>query len=290
MKIVYTILHFNTFEITCRCIDSILKLSNSYIVVVDNGSSNDSGKVIKIKYENFSRVIVLQSEKNFGFARGNNIGYDYAKNILNADVIIDCNNDLIFNDKDFEQNLINMLLNKKNIGVIAPNIVNSDGKQLNPLNDEGEGFFLLCKHLLSYSFLYCISYNATLHECVTKKIGSKQQVNYTGKQNNYDILPHGSCVIFTKEFIDKSKVAFLPITFMYREEFILYDYLKTLNLRTLYVDSLGVFHEGGVSTRHSYADKLVKCRFSYKCTVCSIFNHIIFLIKNKLFNYNPYKL
>lgn len=46
LKIAYVILHYNAYEMTCESIDCILKIKNkdSEIVVVDNNSTNNSGK------------------------------------------------------------------------------------------------------------------------------------------------------------------------------------------------------------------------------------------------------
>ena len=52
MKIVYVILHYNAFEITKECVDSIQKIKSidSEIVIIDNNSSNKSGLLLEKEY------------------------------------------------------------------------------------------------------------------------------------------------------------------------------------------------------------------------------------------------
>ena len=78
----FVILHYISITDTIECIESILKNINYlkyYIIVVDNGSKNNSGNILKEKYKNNSNVKVILNENNLGFARGNNVGYKLAK-------------------------------------------------------------------------------------------------------------------------------------------------------------------------------------------------------------------
>lgn len=58
-------------------------------VVVDNGSNDQSIEFIR---ENFPEVIIIATNKNLGWASGNNIGIEYAKT-LKADFVVLLNND-----------------------------------------------------------------------------------------------------------------------------------------------------------------------------------------------------
>ena len=91
-KILIVVVNYNGFEYTCECVESLLKLSveNFYIYVVDNGSTDNSGKMIKDLY---SQKIGFKSlPENLGVTGGNNAGIDYA--IDNQyDYILFLNND-----------------------------------------------------------------------------------------------------------------------------------------------------------------------------------------------------
>ena len=86
----FVILHYNTIEDTILCVDSIKENVNSNynIVIVDNCSPNGSGKLVKEKYCNDVDIHVILSERNEGFARGNNIGFIFAKERLHSKFII----------------------------------------------------------------------------------------------------------------------------------------------------------------------------------------------------------
>ena len=107
MNICYVILHYKNIVDTRKCINSLLKTMDlsSRIVIVDNGSDDNSGKVLKNEFQNFPSVTVLILEDNIGFSKGNNKGYKFAKKNYNPDFIIIANNDVVFYQNNFEKNI-----------------------------------------------------------------------------------------------------------------------------------------------------------------------------------------
>lgn len=84
--------NYNGFHDTCEFIDSwvVTVMSVSYeIIVIDNGSAINEARSLQEKYP-FIRT--LRSEKNLGFAGGNNLGINIAQGkylfLLNNDIII----------------------------------------------------------------------------------------------------------------------------------------------------------------------------------------------------------
>lgn len=83
------IINYNTFELTSKCIDSILFFTKEIdfeIILVDNDSKECSPKKFK---EKFPEIILVESFENVGFSKGNNIGISHAKGeyilLLNSD-------------------------------------------------------------------------------------------------------------------------------------------------------------------------------------------------------------
>lgn len=71
------VLNWNGWSDTIHCLDALATVhySNLHIVVVDNGSTNDSVEQIRRAHP---QVVLLETGKNLGFAGGNNPGIQYA--------------------------------------------------------------------------------------------------------------------------------------------------------------------------------------------------------------------
>lgn len=90
------LVNYNGLNDTADAIKSLYKAFGFLdIIVVDNCSRNDEAKKIK---QMFSSIKVIYSEKNLGFAGGNNLGIQYALK-TGADYIMLLNNDTVV-DKD----------------------------------------------------------------------------------------------------------------------------------------------------------------------------------------------
>lgn len=73
MKSIYTIVvTFNASQWIEKCLDSIISSSvKSHIIVIDNGSYDDTCKIIERK---FPEAELIRTHQNLGFGKGNNIG------------------------------------------------------------------------------------------------------------------------------------------------------------------------------------------------------------------------
>jgi len=117
------ILNWNGRELTLDCLKSLskVKYDNYKILVVDNGSIDDSVRVIK---QEFPNVEILQLDKNIGYAAGNNLGFEHIKN-KNPDYVIFLNNDTIV-DPNFIEPLVKPLLDNSEIYQTVPKIFYAD--------------------------------------------------------------------------------------------------------------------------------------------------------------------
>jgi|TARA_Y100000294_G_C8570257_1_gene342442 hypothetical protein len=104
-SLVYIIvLNWNGKKLLDDCLNSLMKLEyNNYkVLMVDNASTDGSVDYVKTK---FSDVETISLDKNYGFAGGNNKGFEYAsKN--NAEYIIFLNNDTIVDSNFIDPLLI----------------------------------------------------------------------------------------------------------------------------------------------------------------------------------------
>ena len=107
-------INFNGLKDTCALIESIPFNDKLEVIVVDNASKEDEAAVIGQRYP---FVTIIRSEKNLGFAGGNNLGIKAA----HGRYIFFINNDTIF--KDFNiQALIDRLESSDKIGIVCPKI------------------------------------------------------------------------------------------------------------------------------------------------------------------------
>lgn len=76
-SVILIILNFNGGDLVLRCVESALKMEYRSLrtIVVDNGSADGSGDVIR---ERFPEVLVLHSPDNVGVSGGRNIGIRHA--------------------------------------------------------------------------------------------------------------------------------------------------------------------------------------------------------------------
>lgn len=88
------ILNWNGKKDTLECLSSLEKLTYPHyeIILVDNGSSDNSVEVFKCKYP---QLTLIETEENLGFAGGNNRGIEYALTkgfsyilLLNNDTVV----------------------------------------------------------------------------------------------------------------------------------------------------------------------------------------------------------
>jgi GT2 family glycosyltransferase len=113
------LLNWNSFEFTNDCLLSLRKTEGEGfdVIVVDNGSTDDSGAKLK---ETFPEIILLQQDSNLGFAEGNNKGFEYALQ-HGYEYAMMLNND-VFVHPIFLQHLINHMDLHPTIGAIQPKI------------------------------------------------------------------------------------------------------------------------------------------------------------------------
>lgn len=106
--------NYNGIKDTCELIDSITFTDDMEVIVVDNGSIDDETALISRLYP---QVKTIRSDKNLGFAGGNNLGMKAAK----GKYLFLINNDTIFKDYNILP-LIDRLESSSTIGMACPKI------------------------------------------------------------------------------------------------------------------------------------------------------------------------
>lgn len=157
-KVSIILLSYNLPELLNNAIKSILNRSfypNFELIIVDNKSSRDTVKVIK-KYENDKRVKIIFNSKNYGFAKGNNIGLKQAT----GEYLIVLNNDILITPGWISRLLFH--IQKHSIGLVGV-ITNAIGNE--------------AKVELKYEPLDTFQFEKTVREYTSKKWGSLMNLN-----------------------------------------------------------------------------------------------------------------
>jgi len=121
-KITSIVLTWNNYKDTKECIVSLLRSSLPFtsIIVVDNGSQDDSFERLKRDFKNFPSIYFISNPTNYGFAKGMNVGIQRALS-QETDYIFLINNDTII-DIDCIKRLHAVMVNEQLVGITGPRI------------------------------------------------------------------------------------------------------------------------------------------------------------------------
>lgn len=135
-KIAAITINYAAAEDTIECIKSLQKQTYPAldIIVVDNASPDNSGKMLKKELEGICTVLL--SKENLGFSYGNNLGVDYAVQ-HGAEYLLFINNDTV-QDKDMVMKLYtacdkDTIVVPKTYYYAEPNVLWDVGGAISPL-------------------------------------------------------------------------------------------------------------------------------------------------------------
>ena len=116
------VLNWNGRDLTLDCLSSLEKITypNVKVYIIDNGSSDNSVTAIRNQFPDYE---IIELPENYGFARGNNAGFELVKQ--KADYTIFLNNDTIV-DPNFVEPLINAMESNSTVKQSTPKIFYAD--------------------------------------------------------------------------------------------------------------------------------------------------------------------
>ena len=252
MRIVFSILHYKNFDVTNNCVKSLLSLKQPTncqieIVLVLNPISKEDESILLLEkeYKANKNIKLLKNKENLGFSGGNNIGFLFSKENLNPDFLIVMNNDILIKDKD----ILKKIMKIDNCDIIAPKIINLEGINQNPFREKKLNKKQVLSEWLKINLLYFI-YHFKFLAKLYLEIKNKKKKGEDNKviKNFYNIVPHGSFIIYKKNYIENERFAFVPGTFLYAEEDLLAWYIKKKRYITYYDETIEIHHLESVST------------------------------------------
>jgi GT2 family glycosyltransferase len=189
-KVAVVILNYLHHHDTISCLSSLFKSdlpSSSQVICVDNSPNGDSLIAIKKAYPG---IQLIKSDKNLGFAGGNNLGIKSALK-LGADYILIINPDVTVG-RSFFGPLLSVFSKSPKVGLVAPAIRHYQNDQL---------FFGLEGYV---DWRFAAAKHINLRQLSSKKLRASQFVTF-------------ACVLIKSEIFQK--VGFLDEGyFMYLED------------------------------------------------------------------------
>jgi GT2 family glycosyltransferase len=231
-KVIIIILNWNGKNDTLECLES-LKLTqypNYEILLVDNGSTDQSVETIKKRYPGLDMIV---NKANLGYAEGNNVGIRRAL-AKNADYMLLLNNDTVVSP-GFLDELIKVVEKDPAIGFAGPKVYYYD------YNGR--------KDVINFAGGKVNLWNGRAYHLGWKKADAGQfdtirEVDYVD----------GSCLMVKKEVIEK--IGLLdPVYFAYWEEADWCVRGHRAGYKLMYVPGSKIWHKisaSGTGTAYSY--------------------------------------
>lgn len=276
-KLAFVILNYGTFEETKECISSIFKyidVEEYKIVIVDNGSPDNSLGKLEDEYRKVEKVDIVPIKENIGFARGNNVGIRYANDNYDPKFVVVLNSDTEIFQNDFYYK-VSEVYEKSHFGVLGPMMLTGNGRcdnspwkprtleQMETQLKKMERDYKVCNRM---PYLLCRIKNK-ISEILTNK---KDLFHSHGDFWKYqeDVELQGAFLVFSKDIFNYIE-GFDSRTFLYYEEQLLCLAVKQANMKTVYVPQIAVYHKDGSSTKKIKKTKQ-KMLFLQECNIESL--------------------
>lgn len=127
-KVACIILNYFTWEDTIKEIEHVrnhLRIEYNDFVIIDNNSPNNSYEEL-VEYSKDKNIMIIKSEKNNGYAAGNNIGIKYAKS-MGYEYGLIMNNDIIISDDNMLEKLLKIMEKDSSLAIVNPDVYMPDG-------------------------------------------------------------------------------------------------------------------------------------------------------------------
>lgn len=223
--------NFNSYEDTCDMIESILRSSTKKfeIIIIDNGSSNNEAATISDRYNHVKNLIIIRSEKNLGFAGGNNLGLKYA----NGRNILFINNDTIVTNHSI-QILQDILDENPEIGIVSPKILYANpGNRIQYAGSSRVNRITLRNHHIGNKQLNTPSYSDTI----------------------FTHYAHGAAMMISKQVIEEVG-PMCEDFFLYYEEIDWCERIRKHGYKILYCGSSEILHKESASVGKDSVTKI----------------------------------
>lgn len=231
------ILHYKNEEDTIECLDSLVGKDRSdlpfKIIVVANCASEEFCSNLKRKYP---YIDLIRTKENVGFAKGNNLGIEKARELTCENIIL-LNNDTIVEDS-FVEKLVSFAKNDQSIGLVSPKIYFAKGfeyhKDRYKEKERGKVIWY-AGGILDWQNIYAS--HRGVDEVDKGQYGKKEETDFAT----------GCCMLIKKEVIEKIRLLDESY-FLYFEDVDYSIRTKQNGFRVVYYPDVAVWHKNAASS------------------------------------------
>ena len=238
------ILHYKNISETYKCIESYKKQNmdgiSAKIVVVDNGSCNGTGEELHAHFANDVDISIIILEKNLGFAKGNNTGFQFLNERFSPDFIIYSNSDIELPDNNFYQWIVQKY-NLYHFAVLGPDIYSLTKKYHQSPCENTTLLRCLIKRYMNFRIM--------------KKLLRLTEHAISWQEPSAQFTLHGALLIFSKDFFHAYPNGIYDKTFLYCEEAFLRHYCNNAHLLMIYDNTYTAYHVQAASSQHTKQTK-----------------------------------
>ncbi len=274
----FVVLHYRAIYYTRKCVDNIKALEGEkHIIIVDNASPDGTGALLREEYKGDREVSVLLNKENSGFARGNNYGVRYGKCKFSPDFTVVLNNDVEITQQDFIGK-IHDIYNSHPFDLLGPDIVSVfSGIHQSPKTLKGISLESVRKKMAYVKrsqnpILMLLSSGEKNSPVLWRRAQRRRRArqNIDSAVASEGVVLHGSCVIFSRRYIEKHPEPFYCKTFMYYEMEILEWLCRREGGLIRYDPAISVLHHQYMASKMEFRSILKQSRFVCRCLMDSL--------------------
>ena len=285
------VVDYNTIEKTIeyikQCYKQIIDGESLNVVIVDNGSRNNSLEILSDEFGYFeiskiniqekevcsyinkeNNIVYCQIGENLGYAKGNNLGAEISEIIFHDKYYIISNNDLILPNLVDLNKVTKLFCKYKNVGIIGPKIVGLNGQAQSPRKKQGAFTKLI-------EFYWAMTLGGPLRKCI-----NDIESNKTSRICDWVM----GCFMFVRADVFQRVGGFDPNTFLYAEELIISEKFNKVGYCTYFCNSIEIIHNHGETVKNSMsilqgAEISFESNYYYYKKYCDTSDIILYLAK-----------
>ncbi|MDD4972359.1 MAG: glycosyltransferase family 2 protein [Paludibacter sp.] len=241
--------------------DELSKIHSPHLIVVVNNSATDESNYVLAAKLNATLIsdihqkpeasgcYVISSNDNLGFAKGNNLGAEFAMKHFSITHILFTNNDIHFLNNNVVERLVEKLDTLDTVGMIGPKVKGLDGRNQSP--EPYSSFWN------RYIWMYWLTPFLSSDK---KKEMFKLDYPQDAKEGEHYKIMGSFFIVKAQDFITCGMMD--PNTFLYAEEVILTERLKKIHKTAYYFPQVAVLHEHGQTiNQHFQTARSMKIQF-----------------------------